>query len=261
MSKKQSKATRQANAARAAERAAAIRAEQERAERRKRNLLVTAVVVGVLALVVGVAAWVQAGRDTTGQVATPPAGAVETYGVPMGPADAPVTVTVYEDFMCPYCGDFEAISSQPLREYAESGQVQVRYHVVSFLDDASGTDYSTRAANALAVVLDTAGAEAAVRFHDLLFAHQPAEGTPGLSDEELVDLAVEAGAERAEVAGPIEDRKFEQWVVNATDDWSSSGFNQTPTVTVNGERVEFRSAQDLLANTRAAIEAALEESG
>ncbi len=259
MSKPKSNATKQSNAQRAAERAATLRAEQERQDRRKRTLWITGAVVAVLALIVVVFVVVQAGRDTTGKAATPPAGAVDTYSVPMGAADAPVTVTVYEDFMCPYCGDFEQVSSERLKKYAESGDVQVRYHVVSFLDDASSTDYSTRAANALAVVLDTAGPEAAVKFHDELYANQPEEGSAGIPDQQLIDMAVEAGADEQAITAPIEDLKFEQWVVNSTDEWSSRGFNSTPTVTVNGEKVEFTTAQDLLTNTESAIEAAQSE--
>jgi protein-disulfide isomerase len=259
MTKKQSKATQQANMQRASERAAAIRAEQDRKERRTRTLLVTAAVVAVLLIVTVIGYIVMSERDTTGQAATPPNGAVDTYSVAMGADDAPVTVTVYEDFMCPYCGLFEQVSAERLKKYADSGDVQVRYHVVSFLDQASSSDYSTRAANALAVVLDTAGPEVAVKFHDALFANQPEEGSAGLSDEELVDLAVEAGADQATIEGPIADLKFEQWVVNSTDEWSRRGFKGTPTVTVNDEKVDFNSAEELLANTEQAIEDALAE--
>lgn len=257
MTKKQSKATKQANLQRASERAAAIRAEHERKERRTRTLLVTAAVVGVLIVVVAVVVGLQAGRDTTGDTATAPSGAVDTYAVPLGEDGAPVTVTVYEDMMCPYCGIFEALSSERMKGYAASGDVQVRYHIVSFLDRQSEDRYSTRSANAVAAVLDTAGPEVAVAFHDALFENQPQEGGAGLSDEDMIELAVEAGADRRAIEGPIEDLAFEQWVVNATGEWSDRGFTGTPAVTVDGEQVEFTSAEDLLANTEAAVEEAL----
>lgn len=259
MSKKQSNATKQSNAQRAAERAAAIRREQESKQRRRRTLVVSVSALAVLAVVVAILVAVQSGRDTTGEAATPPDGAVDTYALPMGQTDAPVTVTVYEDFMCPYCGMFEGVSRDALKEYAASGDVQVRYHVVSFLDGQSSSDYSTRAANALGVVLDQAGPDVAVKFHDLLYENQPEEGGSGLSDEQLVDFAVEAGAEEADVMGPIESLKFEQWVVNSTGEWSDRGHTGTPTVTVDGETVDFQSAEDLLANTEQAIESALNE--
>lgn len=256
MSKRQSKATEQANLAKASERAAAIRAEQERKERRTRLFVVAAVVVAILLIVVALT-WALSRSGDTGKSSAPPAGAVDTYTLPMGPDDAPVTVTVYEDMMCPFCGDFEQLSSEGLKEYAASGDVQVRYHVVSFLDAQSADDYSTRAANAVAVVLDTAGPEVAVEFHDALFENQPAEGGAGLSDEQMIDLAVEAGATEDEIAGPIEDLAFEQWVIDATEDWSASGFRGTPAVTVNGETVESTDIPGLVAGTEQAIEDAL----
>lgn len=256
MSKKQSNATKQANMQAASERAAAIRAEHERKERRTRLIVVASVVVAMILIVVAVAVALSK-SDTSGDAADAPSGVVDGYSVPMGPDDAPVAVTVYEDFMCPYCGIFEQVSSEKLKEYADSGDVQVGYHVVSFLDAQSSDDYSTRAANALAVVQDTAGPETAVEFHDALFANQPAEGGAGISDEQMIELAVEAGAEEEAIRGPIEDLQFEQFVVNATSEWSSRGFTGTPAVAVNGEKVEFTDAENLLANTEKAIEDAL----
>jgi protein-disulfide isomerase len=259
LSKRQSRATKQANAERAAERAAAIRREQERKERRRRTLWITLAVLGVLAVVVAISVAIQANRDTTGQVATPPASTVDEYALAYGEDSAPVKVAVYEDFMCPFCGDFEAESAQMLEQYVGQGDVQVQYHVLSFLDRASdGSDYSTRAMSALGVVLDTAGPEAAKRFHDLLYENQPEEGTEGPSDAELVDFAVQAGARESQVRQPIEDRKFEQWVENATDAASKEDINQTPTILVNGTKVEATTTiEDQVRDTQAAIEAAL----
>jgi len=263
MSKKQSRMTKQANAQRAAERAAAVRREQEK-DRRRRTVLVGAVAIGVLALIVGTFAFVQSVRDSAGegagQVAGAPDGAVDEYAVSLvaeGAAGAAsVTVEVYEDFMCPVCGQFEADAGDTLREYAESGDVQVRYRPISFLDRASnGTEYSTRSMNAVGVVLDENGPEAALELHDALFANQPAENTDGLSDEELIELAVEAGADRAAVTQPIEDVKFERWVDDATAASQNEGVGGTPTVVVNGEKLEDNSVEALTA----AVERAREE--
>lgn len=250
--------THRTKAQRTAEKAATIRREQEAKELRRRTMFVTLAVVGVLTLVVAVFATVQASRDTTGQTSTPPAGVVDTYALAWGSDSAPVKVDVYEDFMCPFCGQYEALAKEMLQQYVDAGDVQVRYRVVSYLDRYSErSDYSTRAMSALGVVLDTAGPEVALRFHDELYAQQPAEGTTGLSDAELVDLAVEAGADRAQVEGPIEDRKFEQWVKNASDQASKDGFTSTPSVVVDGERLQPSEIPDLVANTEAAIKAAL----
>lgn len=242
MSKKRSTATRRADSQAAAARAAAIRKEQERKERRRKTLLIGA----ALALVAIVATLVVSYIDRTGQPATPPGGAVATYAVPAGPASAPVKIAVYEDFMCPYCGQFEAATRAALQKQVDAGRVQLQYHVLNFLDDSSTTKYSTRSANALAVVLDTSGPVVAKKFHDLLYEHQPQEGSAGLSDAQLIDYAVQAGASRSAVADGIAKRTFERWVDNVWNQASKDGVTSTPTVMINGKTVKYQQVSQLV---------------
>ena len=251
MTKRKSTATRRAEAEAAAARAAAIRKEQERRERRRR----TVVVVVALAVLAAIGTAISVYLDRTGAPATAPKGAVATYAVPSGPASAPVTVSVYEDFMCPFCGDFEAASRAALQKDVDAGKVQLRYHVLNFLDDRSTSDYSTRAANAYAAVLDAAGPQAAKEFHDLMFENQPEEGSAGLSDRQLLDYAVQAGAPRATVSRAIEARTFEQWVDNGTEQASKDGVNATPTVQVDGKTVTYTTIDELAAEVERAVAA------
>ena len=58
----------------------------------------------------------------------------------------------YEDPQCPICQQFEAAVGEQVQTAIADGKVQVDYHIVSFLDDASENEYSSRAANALYVV-------------------------------------------------------------------------------------------------------------
>lgn len=254
MTKKRSTATRRAESETAATRAAAIRAEQERRERRRRTLVVTGVVVAVLAIVLVLGYVVQTGQDTSTGAGSAPSGVVGRYAVPAGPPDAPVKIAVYEDFMCPFCGQFEAASRSTLERHIEAGDVQVQYHVLNFLDRSSSTKYSTRAANALAVVLDTSGPAVAKKFHDLLFEHQPSEGSAGLSDAQLVDFAVRAGATASDVRSGIDDLRYQQWVDNVTDRASKDGVTGTPTVRVDGKTVDYQTTDELAADVERAIE-------
>ena len=64
---------------------------------------------------------------------------------------------------------------------------------MAFLDRASTTNYSSRALDAAAAVVDTAPGSFQA-FHDLLYANQPEEGSAGLTDAQLLDYAVQAGA-------------------------------------------------------------------
>jgi protein-disulfide isomerase len=225
-----------------AERAQAALVAQQRAERRRQTLIV-GIVVAAIVLIVGAGFAISTLRDTTGDTptATPQAElaggtpAIDGYTVTIGDPSAPKTITVYEDLQCPVCKAYEATTGQAVATAVAAGKVKVDYRMVAFLDDVSTTEYSSRALNALMVVLDTTGVDAFTKYHQLLYDNQPAEGSAGLSDDQLVQYAVQAGAKESVVRGPIEDGKFDQWVVNATDQMSKDGVRGTPTVLIDGK--------------------------
>lgn len=221
-----------------AERAAAARREQERRERRRRLVTIGAVVAVIVVIVVGGFVF-QSMRDTTGDTpASTPSGTggAGDYSIVVGDAAAPTTITIYEDLQCPFCAQLEGAVGEKLNAAIEDGSVKVDYRIVSFLDQASTNEYSSRALNAALVVLDTAGVDAFKKFHDALYADQPKENGPGPSDDELIDTAVAAGASESEIRRPIEDKSFDQWIQNATEQMSKDGVNGTPTVLVDGKR-------------------------
>ena len=230
-------ARRQAARQRIAERRAAEATARAAADRRRRTVVggVVAAVVLVVALVVVVV--VQTQRTSTSADAATPPGVTDGYAFAVGSADAPVTMDVYEDFQCPVCAQLEETSGATIAQLVDEGTVQVRYHGMAFLDRASTTRYSTRALNAAAVVAES-GTGAFRAFHDLLFAQQPAEGTAGLSDDELVGLATQAGADGESVESGIRDLRYEEWVAAATDRASEDGVTGTPTVFVDDEQLD-----------------------
>jgi protein-disulfide isomerase len=232
--------------------------QQRAAARRRRGVAVALVVVVVLAVVVGVGIAVQMSRSDVsggaGDVA--PSGVVDRYAVPRGDGSAPVTLTLYEDFQCPVCRQVEAIIGPTVDGFVESGTVRVEYRPIAFLDAASTTEYSSRALNAAACVLDERGAGAFLRMHDLLFSEQPPEGTAGLSDEQLAALAARAGANRAVVGRCIDDARFAGWVDAATEQASKDGVNATPTILVDGEQLQLSGQESPATTLRDAIQAA-----
>jgi protein-disulfide isomerase len=229
------------------ERAAQALREKQAAERRRRMLSIGGVVLAVL-LVVGGLTWWQAARDTTGDtpenvpsVATDATaeggtpGELDGYSIFVGQPDAPSTVTIYEDLQCPACANLESQLGEQISAAVDAGDIRLDYRMISFLDDASTNEYSSRALNAALVVLDTAGVDAFRAFHDDLYADQPTEGGPGFDDDELIDRAVAACAVEDEVRQPIEDKVYEQWIKNATEQMSKDGVNSTPTIRIDGE--------------------------
>ena len=87
-----------------------------------------------------------------------------------------VRVDAYIDFLCPFCLQFE-LSGDTLADLVSGGQASIAYHPMNFLDEASTTGYSTRAAAASGCAADQ---DRFTEFAHALFVHQPPEGGPGL---------------------------------------------------------------------------------
>jgi protein-disulfide isomerase len=240
---------------RIAEKRAAEARARAHAQRRRRVITggIVAAVLVVIALVVVIV--VQTQRTTTSADAAVPANTVEgTDGTAflIGNPEAPTTVDVYEDYLCPACGQFEAETGGTLAAMAENGIVQIRYRPIAILDRLSADDYSTRSLNAAAVVADAAGPEAFRTFSEALFAEQPAENGPGLTDDRLIELAAEAGASGGAVEDGIRNLRFEDWTKDVTDAASRAGISGTPTILVDGEPVQDWSPEGLTAAVQAA---------
>jgi protein-disulfide isomerase len=222
--------------ARIAERRAAEAAAAAAAERRRRTVLGAVVTAAVLVVALVAVVLVQTHRTSTSAAAAAPPGTTDGYAFAVG-SGGPVTVDVYEDFQCPICAELEKTSGATFTQLADAGTVQLRYHPIAFLDRASTTEYSTRALNAAAVVAES-GTPAFRAFHDLLFADQPAEGSAGLTDDQLIAYAAQAGASGPAVESGIRDLRYGDWVKAATDQASTDGVNGTPTVFVDGTQLD-----------------------
>jgi protein-disulfide isomerase len=170
--------------------------------------------------------------DVTGEVVVPQHLTADG-AIPVGAADAPVTVEIYFDYLCPACGAFEAANGGELDRLVAEGVARIELRPIAFLDEhSSGTEYSTRSANAVAAVADAAP-ERVWAFHAALYGQQPAEGSEGLSDEQIADLAADAGVS-AEVVAGFTDGAYRPWVASVTQEAFASGVQGTPTVKVDG---------------------------
>lgn len=239
----------------ATERVRAMQAQQAAAERRRRTLIVGTVVVAVIAAVVGIGIAVQSSRTgpTSGKA---PAGVTSDNGVLRDGKTAPVQVVVYEDFQCPTCKAFEEAVGPTLAKDVSDGRIQLEYRTVAFLDRASTTNYSSRALATAACALDSGGPAVFTALHDLLFASQPAEGSAGLTDGQLADLAAKAGASKQAVVNCQRAGTYDGWVARVTDDASKAGITGTPTYFVDGKQVTFSNSEDPKVTLTTLIDAA-----
>jgi protein-disulfide isomerase len=243
---------RQAKTAR--EKAAEMRAEAARRESRNRAIAIVAAVIAVIVVAVGAGIIIQVAKhnqDVKTAAATAPPANLTDGGFVIGNANAKVTVEVYEDFQCPACQNFESLDGKQLAAWAADGTVKLVYRPVAILDHQSSTNYSTRALNALAAVINAKPA-AFAKFHQLLFDNQPPEGGSGLPDSQLIDYAVQAGVDKAAVESAITTQKYQTWTQKVSDDFSKKGFNSTPTILINGKQLKDYAPDKLKAEIEAA---------
>lgn len=225
------------------ERAAAVRREQASRERHRKVGVIAAVVV-LLAVVVGAGVLLGRGSSDSSAVATgplPPASASGQALVVGDNTSAEVKVVVYEDFLCPYCRQFESATRSALHKAADAGTVQVEYRPFHLLQD----EYSTQSLAAWSAVLQQGTPEQALRLHDLLYANQPYEQSsskPGPS--ELVTWAQQAGVTDSSVLAAVEKASDRTFVDAADAAATKAGVSGTPTVFVNGRELKGTSVSD-----------------
>jgi protein-disulfide isomerase len=159
-----------------------------------------------------------------------PAGATpEGDGIILG--DGPVRVDAFVDFLCPFCRRFELSAAPVLSGLVAEHLASVVYHPMNFLDDASSTKYSTRAAAASGCAADQGRF---VQYAHALFVSQPPEGGPGLSDAELAQIGRGVGATEATFAACLGDAPYLDWPAYVTARATAAGVASTPTVLVAG---------------------------
>jgi protein-disulfide isomerase len=182
------------------------------------------------------------------EVARLPAATVKLADIPAAPATPPAEVTapgaeaeagkpvkvvLYIDFICPVCKNFEAQYNETMTSLRNEGKISVEYRPLGFLDSRSTTNYSSRAANAAACVVNESP-EKYSDFVNALFEKQPAEGGAGLPDSELKKMATDIGAKSIDKC--VDDKTYRPFVKYTTQEASAIGVTGTPTVFVDGKQ-------------------------
>ncbi|RIV36749.1 DsbA family protein [Micromonospora radicis] len=223
-----------------------VREQLAREQRRKRTLWISigAVAVLVVAGLIGWSAWSSQGsRDFT----APPGATGDGTGIVVG--TGPVTVDIYEDYLCPACKQFEQTSGGTIDQLISEGKIRAVYHPVAYLNRFSSTEYSTRSSAASGCAAE--GGKF-TEFGKALFAQQPPENGAGLSDDQLIDIGAEVGLNRDSFGSCVRDGKYKPWTAHVSAEATRANVTGTPTVLVNGEQVREWTPE----NITAAVEAA-----
>lgn len=178
-------------------------------------------------------------------VPTPRPADVPRDGMTYGRADAPVVISEYLDFQCPFCRR-AAVSVLPVieAEYVATGKVRIEVHPIAILGDESGL--AAQAARC-------AGEQGKFwEYHDILFANQSGENVGAFTEERLRQMATALQLDVRAFGSCLGSDKYAGAVEQETQAAHNAGVKGTPTFLVNGKRVE--PALDAL---KSAIEAAL----
>jgi len=223
-----------------------IRLERERAARRRqRNRVLLIVGAALAALALAVVIIVVVPHGGTGTVST----AGSFYNGPFAPvtlnADHSVTTAqpgvgspvldIYEDFQCPICAAFEKTNGGLVQKLASQGKVRVVYHPFTiFLGEQPQQANSVRAWAAARCV----PARVWLRYHDLLYANQPAERTSGgFPVSQLLALGKRIGLTSPSFTRCVSAQTYAAQAIPLSQQIIRGGITGTPTVKLNGQAV------------------------
>jgi protein-disulfide isomerase len=157
----------------------------------------------------------------------------------MGNPKAKVTLVMYEDFQCPFCGAISGLQANTeatkylkqqnpgwtplmpgLNEYIKNGNVQFVYRDYSFLGPES--ERSAEAARC-------AGEQGKFwEFHDYLYGHQNGENKGNFSDPFLKSFAKDLGLDTAKFDTCLDTNKYAQAVADSKTEGNAAGVTGTP---------------------------------
>jgi len=217
-------------------RAEQMKAEREaaaRASERRTRLLVALAVLAAVAVVVAAVVISQQGStaatEIDQQAAVPTGVQAPSGGAPVGDDDAPVVLDEWIDFSCPACAAFAQALGPTIQDLADSGDLRVVYHPLSFINEGSKS-----AANAFGCAVDEGQTS---QYYDALFANQPPE-SQSVTDSELIELGRQVGIDSPDFDACVNDGGFAAWVNNvALNGQQELPQIRTPTLFLNGEEV------------------------
>jgi protein-disulfide isomerase len=141
-----------------------------------------------------------------------------------GPANATVTLVEFSDFQCPYCSRAAEVLRAVKAKYADKVRVVFRQFPLSFHNNAHVAAEAALAAHAQGKFW---------QFHDRLFANQQA-----LSRADLEKYAAEVGLKMPAFKKALDGKTYAAQVDADVDLGNGVGVRGTPTMFLNGKRVE-----------------------
>lgn len=149
----------------------------------------------------------------------------------LGGKEAKVTLVEFADYQCPFCGIFHKETFPELkRDYIDSGKVRFYYQDFAFLGEES--------------VLAAEAAKCSGEqnkyweYHDYLYSNQKGENEGAFALDNLKNFAGMIGLNKPQFNACLDSGKYKAQVEEETRLGESYGVAATPTIFVNGKKIE-----------------------
>ena len=169
-------------------------------------------------------------NDPTNESATPGSGRASDPNLALGKADAPVTMVMYTEFQCPYCGKF-ARDTQPelIERFVDDGTLRMEWRDLPYLGAES-------------TIAAKAGRAAAAQerfwdFQEAMFADQPAPNSGAFTKDSLAAVADGLGLDVARFREDMASSEAMSAVQADIDEGVGLGITGTPAFLINGQLV------------------------
>ncbi len=149
----------------------------------------------------------------------------------LGDNNASVTVIEFADFQCPFCGEWHKTIFPELKsKYIDTGKVRFVYMDFPFLGPES-----YRATEAARCAMDQ---NKFWQYHDELYANQVGENEGAFADSKLKGFAKNIGLDTVQFNECLDSKKYQSAAEASLQKGSDYGVASTPTVYINGLKVE-----------------------
>lgn len=159
---------------------------------------------------------------------------IDISGAPFkGPENAPVVITVFDEFQCPHCAALVPVLDQVVEKNPKTVKVAFKHFPIT------GHKFARKAA----IAAMAAGEQGKFwELHDLLFKNYNR-----LDDKLIEALALGIGLDRKAYEKKLKDPALEQRIDQDIRDGQNAGVRGTPTIFVNGRLLRDRRPEGLQA--------------
>ena len=197
----------------------------------------------------------------TPEAAATPDATMPSHGALLGSPDAPVTLQIYADYLCPHCRVFhQEVEPQLVDDYVRPGKLRLEFMDfpvigIKTLDDL--TDDTKESVQAVEASICAAEQDAYMPYRDALYASEPSLDSGALSDDNLINIADNLDLDTEAFTNCLSSGRYEDVIVANSTAALQQGVQGTPTMMIDGEIIPM--TQEGYEGLTSTIDAAIEK--